>query len=266
MVESPSPTGKVAAAGLFGGALSGLFGVGGGIVMVPLFVLWLGLDQKRAITTSLLAIIPISILGTIGYALGGDVDWWLALALGAGSVVGGQIGVRLLPRVPVAALQIAFAALLLYSAYRLAFPAELTEGALRPDDDLWLFLIVGAVAGLLGALLGVGGGIILVPAMILISGVDINTARGTSLMVVIITAATATVANIRAERTDLRVGVVAGLIGAPAALGAALVAQWIPARQASLLFAGLMVVAAIQLLLRAWKGRRGSSVVDGDPT
>jgi len=253
-------------AGFFGGGLSGLFGVGGGIVMVPLFVLWLGLGQKRAITTSLVAIIPISILGTLGYALGDDVDWWLAIALGAGSIVGGQVGVRLLPRIPVVALQVSFAALLLYSAYRLAFPAEIAETDLPPDVGIWLILIVGAVAGILAALLGVGGGIILVPAMVLISGLDINTARGTSLMVVIITAATATISNIRAQRTDTRVGVVAGVVGAPAALVAAIVAQWIPERQAALLFAGLMVVAAVQLLVRAVRRRDGSEPADAEAT
>ncbi len=253
MTTEPLPTGKVVAAGVAGGLLSGLFGVGGGIVMVPIFVFWLGLDTKRAITTSLVAIIPIAVFGAAGYAVGGAVAWLIGLAVGIGSIAGGQIGARLLPWVPVPGLQVAFALLLGYSAFRLAFPDEpaaevIADGAPVP----WLVLLVaGLVAGVIAALLGVGGGIVIVPALVLLAGVDLTVARGTSLLVVVMTALTASITNIRAGRTDVRVGVIAGLAGAPAALAASFLGQWLPERVAALLFALLMVVAALQLLRRA---------------
>lgn len=253
MTTEPLPTGKVVAAGVAGGLLSGLFGVGGGIVMVPIFVFWLGLDTKRAITTSLVAIIPIAVFGAAGYAVGGAVAWLIGLAVGIGSIAGGQIGARLLPWVPVPGLQVAFALLLGYSAFRLAFPDEpaaevIVDGAPVP----WLVLLVaGLVAGVIAALLGVGGGIVIVPALVLLAGVDLTVARGTSLLVVVMTAVTASITNIRAGRTDVRVGVIAGLAGAPAALAASFLGQWLPERVAALLFALLMVVAALQLLRRA---------------
>lgn len=253
MTTEPLPTGKVVAAGVAGGLLSGLFGVGGGIVMVPIFVFWLGLDTKRAITTSLVAIIPIAVFGAAGYAVGGAVAWLIGLAVGIGSIAGGQIGARLLPWVPVPGLQVAFALLLGYSAFRLAFPDEpaaevIVDGAPVP----WLVLLVaGLVAGVIAALLGVGGGIVIVPALVLLAGVDLTVARGTSLLVVVMTALTASITNIRAGRTDVRVGVIAGLAGAPAALAASFLGQWLPERVAALLFALLMVVAALQLLRRA---------------
>ena len=260
MTTDTAPTGKVIVAGVAGGLLSGLFGVGGGIVMVPIFVFWLGLDQKRAITTSLVAIIPIAIFGAAGYAFGGAVDWQIGLAVGLGSIAGGQIGARLLPRIPVPALQIAFAALLAYSAFRLMFP-EQYGAAVTTTDGQWAWLLLaGVVAGIIAALLGVGGGIVIVPALVLLAGVDLTSARGTSLLVVIMTAVTASVTNIRAGRTDTRLGVVAGLAGAPAALAASFVGQWLPERVAAILFALLMVVAAIQLLRRALHRR------DADPT
>lgn len=253
MTTEPLPTGKVVAAGVAGGLLSGLFGVGGGIVMVPIFVFWLGLDTKRAITTSLVAIIPIAVFGAAGYAVGGAVAWLIGLAVGIGSIVGGQIGARLLPWVPVPGLQVAFALLLGYSAFRLAFPDEpaaevIDDGAPVP----WLVLLVaGLLAGVIAALLGVGGGIVIVPALVLLAGVDLTVARGTSLLVVVMTALTASITNIRAGRTDVRVGVIAGLAGAPAALAASFLGQWLPERVAALLFALLMMVAALQLLRRA---------------
>lgn len=243
--------------------MSGLFGVGGGVVMVPIFVFWLGLDQKRAITTSLVAIVPIAIFGAAGYAWGGAVAWGVGAAMGAASIIGGQIGVRILPRIPVAALQVAFAVLLIYSAYRLVAPSEASTQAMA--DQPWLLLgAVGVVAGLVAALLGVGGGVIIVPALVLLAGVDLTTARGTSLVVVVLTAITASFTNIRAGRTDTRLGIVAGLAGAPAAVLGAFLGQWMPERLAAALFALLMIFAAVQLLRRAWAGRNSQRAAADD--
>ena len=131
--------------------------------MVPLLVFLIGLDQRTAVTTSLLAIIPISVLGMLGYAFGSAVAWQAGLVMGVGGVVGGQLGVRLLTYVPVPALQLGFAALLLYSAYRLVQPASQGEAA-SGNGPWWLLLAVGVVAGLLAGLLGIGGGIVLIRA------------------------------------------------------------------------------------------------------
>jgi uncharacterized membrane protein YfcA len=239
--------------GIAGGLLSGLFGVGGGIVMVPLLVLWLGLEQRRAIATSLIAIIPIALAGMVGYANGSAVNWAAGMALGVGGVLGGQIGVWLLPRVPVRFLQGIFTLILLYSAYRLVLPAEnIGSGAEQSTGQFWLLLVVvGVAAGVLAGLLGVGGGIILVPGLVLLIGSNINTARGTSLLVVVFTAATASITNIRYGRADTRDGVIVGLAGAPAALLGSFLGQWIPAQQAAWLFAALLVFAATQMGIRA---------------
>lgn len=257
MTASTLPLAKVVLAGVLGGLLAGVFGVGGGIVMVPLFVLFLGLDQRTAVTTSLVAIIPISVLGAMGYAAGGAVAWGSGVVIGLGSILGGQLGVRLLPHIPVPALQGLFAALLLYSAYELIKPDAVVTAA--GTGPLWLLVVVGVVAGLLAGLLGIGGGIVIIPGLVLLAGVDLTTARGTSLLVVLITAATASITTVRAGQANVRVGVWAGLAGAPAALVAAVVSQSIPQRQAAWLFAGLMVVAAVQLLRKAWAGRRQSA-------
>lgn len=254
-LPATAPVGKVVLVGVLGGVLAGLFGVGGGIVMVPLFVFLLGLDHRTAVTTSLLAIIPISILGALGYASGGEVAWHAGLVIGLGSIVGGQLGVRLLPHIPVAALQLGFAAMLFYSAYRLVQPSAVES---QSGTGPWvLMILVGVVAGLLAGLLGIGGGIVIVPGLVLLAGVDLTTAQGTSLLVVLITAATASVTTVRSGQTATAVGIYAGLAGAPAALVASLVSQGIPQRQAAVLFAGLMMVAAAQLLRKAYVDRRG---------
>src|SRR6201987_2454702 len=89
---------RLLAIGLGGGLLSGLLGVGGGVIMVPLLVLWAGYAQRDAHAMSLGAIIPISIAGIATYGVAGEVRWWYAVGLATGSIVGAQIGAGLLAR------------------------------------------------------------------------------------------------------------------------------------------------------------------------
>lgn len=92
--------------------MSGLLGVGGGILMVPGLVLLAGLAQRRAHATSLAAIVPVSAVGALVYAVGeGAVDLPLAVALSVGAVAGAPLGVRALGRVPEPALRLVFAGL-----------------------------------------------------------------------------------------------------------------------------------------------------------
>jgi hypothetical protein len=104
---------KLIAIGLGGGLLSGLLGVGGGIVMVPLLVLWAGFAQRDAHATSLGAIIPISIAGIVTYGAAGEVRYGTALALAAGSVLGAPIGARLLSRMDERMLKLVFGVFLI---------------------------------------------------------------------------------------------------------------------------------------------------------
>jgi len=103
---------KLLAIGLGGGLLSGLLGVGGGIVMVPLLVLWAAYSQRDAHAISLGAIIPISIAGIATYGVAGEVRYWQALGLAAGSIVGARIGAELLARIDERLLKIVFGAFL----------------------------------------------------------------------------------------------------------------------------------------------------------
>ena len=89
---------ELVAIGLLGGVLSGLLGVGGGIVMVPLLVLWAHYGQRDAHAASLGAIIPISIAGIVTYGIAGEVKVGPAIALTIGSVCGARVGAGMLAR------------------------------------------------------------------------------------------------------------------------------------------------------------------------
>jgi len=103
---------KLIAIGVGGGLLSGLLGVGGGVVMVPALVLWARYGQRDAHALSLGAIIPISIAGIATYGIAGKVQYWDALGLAAGAIVGAQIGAGILARLDERLLKIVFGAFL----------------------------------------------------------------------------------------------------------------------------------------------------------
>jgi uncharacterized protein len=104
----PSPV-LLAGIGVGAGVLSGLFGVGGGIILVPAMVLLAGMAQQRASATSLASIVPIAAVGAIIFGRADSVDLPAALVLMVGSLVGVQIGTRLMARIGDDRLRIGFA-------------------------------------------------------------------------------------------------------------------------------------------------------------
>lgn len=113
------------AIGLAAGVVAGLLGVGGGVLFVPGLVIFLGLDQHHAEATSLLAIVPVAIVGTYRQDRYGNVNRRDALLLGLLSVVGAAAGVALANALSGALLRDAFAALMVVVA------AQLVQRALR---------------------------------------------------------------------------------------------------------------------------------------
>ena len=111
---------ELAAIGLLGGALSGLLGVGGGIVMVPLLVLWAHYGQRDAHAASLGAIIPISIAGIVTYGIAGEVKVGPAIALTIGSVCGARVGAGMLARLDERVLKSVFGLFLVAVAVLMA--------------------------------------------------------------------------------------------------------------------------------------------------
>jgi uncharacterized membrane protein YfcA len=107
---------RLAAIGTGAGAFSGLFGVGGGTIVVPLLMLWLAYEEREATGTSLAAIAVIGALATIGQALAGNVDFVKGVLVGVPALAGVVAGVALQQRIPPAAVSGVFAVLLVASA------------------------------------------------------------------------------------------------------------------------------------------------------
>jgi uncharacterized membrane protein YfcA len=112
---------RLAAIATAAGAFSGLFGVGGGTIIVPLLVLWLGYGQKEATGTSLAAIIVIGVLAAGAQAVYGNVDLWKGLLIAVPAIAGVVTGTAIQQRISERAVALAFVVLLLASAAVLIF-------------------------------------------------------------------------------------------------------------------------------------------------
>ncbi len=252
----------LAGVGLVAGFIAGLFGVGGGILIAPGLMLLGGLPQRLAHGTSLATSAVLAVAGVVAYALSGSVDVVTALLIFAGSWLGVLVGVDLLSRIRIRTLQAAFVVLLGVTAGRLLAgpPGGTGEIVLTPAIGVAL-AGCGLLVGLLAGLLGIGGGIIVVPALVLLFEVADVTAKGTSLLVVLPTAVVGTLRNMRHGNVDLRGALLTGAGGVASAFGGALLAGVISPRVSTGLFAGLLLLIALRMLsrlIRPDEGRLGS--------
>jgi uncharacterized protein len=235
------------AIGAGAGVLSGLFGVGGGFVLVPAFAGLLNLTQRRASGTSLVAVIPISAAAAAGYAIDGKVDLFVATLLVAGGLLGAEVGTRLLDRLPVRVIRFGFAALLVIAAARLVIGPS-TSGTMhlgRATDGALFGL--GFFTGLLSGLLGVGGGFIMVPGMVFLASMPTALAKGTSLVSIIPTAMFATARNVRRGHADVKLGLAVGGIGAGTALISSRLFVGLNPKASNVLLGLLLMVLAISM-------------------
>ena len=187
---SAGPRLRDLAIGAVAGLTGGLFGVGGGIVLIPLLTGWAGLSQHRAHGTSLAAIAGTAIAGIVSYAIADSVAWDATLAVGLASVGTARLGARLAQRMSGPGLKRAFAIFLVAVAIRLLWQApEPSAAGTLAGPWRWVgFVALGAAVGVLAAFFGVGGGILAVPAFTLLFGMSQQVAQGTSLGVILLAA------------------------------------------------------------------------------
>src|SRR5690349_189928 len=107
--EAPIRLGVIAVVGVLAGFLAGMFGVGGGILIVPGLVMGARMSQRLAHGTSLAAVVPISIASLASYAVNDNVDWNVGIWLAIGAIAGAVIGTKLLDILPHRTLGVLFA-------------------------------------------------------------------------------------------------------------------------------------------------------------
>lgn len=170
-------------AGLLGGLLAGAFGVGGGIVLVPMLTLALGLGQHEAQGITLAVLLaPVSLPAVIAYQRRFPIRWRLAATLALGFLPGVAGGSRVAVALPDRPLRMLFALFMLFVAWRtwLAGRAE-PEAGDQPQRSAWHGLWIGALGGLLAGTFGVGGALAMFPFLTGTMGLSQHRAQATTL-------------------------------------------------------------------------------------
>ncbi len=238
--------------GILGGVLSGLFAIGGGILMVPLLVSRARMNQRVASATSLLAIIPTAVVGSITYLLNGEIDLVAGSFIAVGAIVGAIIGSALLKRIPLRWLRWMFIVFILAVAVRLLLVTPERGHHVSLDVAVAAgYVALGLAMGISSGLFGIGGGIIAVPLMVSLFAIGDLVAKGTSLLVTIPTSAVGSAANRKGGIVDVRASLIVGIAAAASAIPAVALAVRIPARTSGILFAALLFAVAIQLSVKA---------------
>ena len=237
--------------GVAAGFLSGLFGIGGGILIVPGLMYIAKMDARRAHGTSLAAVLPISVASLLAYGSGGNVDWAVGLWLAAGAMTGAYIGTALLAVIAKRKLAIVFSILLVVAGVRLFF--DVSGGGRAPLDALSVvgFVLVGLATGGIAGLLGLGGGIVLVPYMTIVEGIPSVLAKGTAVAVTVPTAIVGTWRNRVNDNVDVAAALLVGLPGVVVAFAGAWVATRISDTASNISFAVLIMIVATRTIRTA---------------
>ena len=264
------------------GVLSGLLGIGGGVVMVPLFRLAFGLEPIAATATSLFTIIPTSLSGMVKHVRNKTCVVRVGVVCGLAGACLSPVGVMAAAASPTWLVMAAAASIIAYSAFTMlkkAFaapkrakkgpsasapapaPAPAPAASATPAENqvyaapaftfafVMKVIAIGVIAGFMSGYVGVGGGFIMVPLFMAMLGVPMRLASGTSLLAVCILAVPGAVEQGLLGNIDYLVGIATAAGSIPGAfLGASLVKR-APERALRFVFAGFLMVAAVVLVV-----------------
>ena len=202
----------------------GLLGGGGSILTVPLLAYVAGLDAKHAIATSLLVVGATSAVGAVSHARAGRVQWRTALLFGASSMAGAYSGGQLTRFIPGNVLPIAFAVIMVVTAIAM-LRGRRAAAATDPSRRLPVarIAVLGLGLGLVTGTVGAGGGFLVVPALVLLGGLPMTIAVGTSLAVIAMNSFAGLVGYLSVVQIDWAI---AGMVTAAAIAGALIGARF----------------------------------------
>lgn len=259
------------------GVLSGLLGVGGGTIMVPVFRLVFDMSPIMSTATSLFTIVPTSISGAVSHVRNKTCLPALGVAAGLGGALTSPLGVQLASISPawlimvVAALVIIWSAINILSKAIKAKPVAASGAAPAQADavesadanaatgvagstttlsrkQLLLGACIGLAAGLASGYVGVGGGFLMVPLFLSVIGVDMRKASGTSLIAVMILAIPGVIQQAFLGNINYVAGIAIALGSIPGALLGAKLITRVPERTLRFIFGGFLLVAAVILV------------------
>ena len=209
--------------GFLGGIPAGLLGLGGGILFIPLMVYIAKLNMKDITGVSSMAVAIVATVGSIrysseGYGLGPFIPYLIV-----GGILGALVGNRLNKGLDSNSLKKIFSIVLLITAIRMNF---IVVGNEISNDNMLTYVLIGFVSGILAGLLGLGGGVVRIPGLLLFAGLPSLVAQGASLITSVPTAIAAAYPKVKDSPTQIKQGIMLGgggslgvLIGSEIAFG-----------------------------------------------
>ena len=165
------------------GVSLGLLGSGGSILTVPVLVYLLGQDEKVAIAGSLFIVGSIALIGSLQYLRARLIDWRSVIVFGLPGMFGTYLGAWIAAFVSGLVQLTLFAVVMLVAAIMMLRPVDL-ERATGTPRAVWKIAVDGLVVGVITGLVGVGGGFLIVPALVLLGGLSMHRAVATSLLII----------------------------------------------------------------------------------
>ncbi|HET7480638.1 MAG TPA: sulfite exporter TauE/SafE family protein [Rubrobacteraceae bacterium] len=227
----------------------GILGGGGSILTVPVFVYVMGFGVKGAIAMSLALVGVTSLFGAVGHWRSGNVNLRAAAVFGAVAMGGTYLGARVAVFFSGPAQLILFA-LVMFAASYVMFRNGRGSGAAGENGrmNLALVMLAGVAVGVLTGLVGVGGGFMIVPALVLLGGVDMKEAVGTSLLVIALNSAAGFVGYL--GRVEIHWGVLTAftLVAITGSLAGSYLVRFIPEKALGRGFSVFLVVMGAFIL------------------
>ncbi|HEX6940366.1 MAG TPA: sulfite exporter TauE/SafE family protein [Longimicrobiales bacterium] len=259
--------------GLLVGLVSGLIGIGGGVLIVPFLYAfyarpeWSGFQVKPdvAVTvahaTSLFIIVPTAIRGTFSYHRAGLVQWRAAVPIALASMVSAVAGALIAVALPEHGLKLAFGAVLMFTGVDLVRGRRAAAARGDRAPALWKSVATGLVVGLFSAALGIGGGAIAIPLLIYVVGVGMREVAATSLAIVMFAATAGSITyatrGVEAGLPEGTIGYIHVLAALPILAGSVLSVRWgahlnqrLPARELRAMFGILFILLGARFVLQ----------------
>ena len=236
--------------GSIGGFLSGVLGIGGGVVFVPLLTYFTDQDFKTNIGISSMAVVFVATTSSITYISNGQTFTSYIIYLILGGIIGGYLGSKLTFSLDTKILQRIFALLLVVVSYRMMF----AEGfSARYEENIFLYLLIGIFSGILSGLLGIGGGIVRIPLLIFFGGLGNLAAQGFSLIATVPTALTAAYTKLKNDREFAKRGCIVGISGILGSIIGGNLAFDLPQELLNTSFSIFLLLVSINMLLKTTK-------------
>jgi uncharacterized membrane protein YfcA len=237
------------------GVSLGLLGSGGSIITVPVLVYLLGQDEKTAIAGSLFIVGSIALVGSLQYIRAGLVDWRNVVVFGLPGMAGTYLGALLAAWVPGIVQLGLFALVMLLAAWFMLRPVDLEAGEHVPRAA-WKIASDGLLVGIVTGLVGVGGGFLIVPALVLLGGVAIHNAVATSLVIIALKSYSGfykylDVLGAQGLSLDWQTLVIVTALGIAGSVAGAKIARRMPQQKLKRGFGYFLIVMGLYILVRS---------------